>query len=244
MTILLFTVYCVTYTKRVNRMQYSSTTLMYWILFVVLSNSLSTERQTIMSDWSSDISNNTRVSASIINNDTEENRSEFKFDNVTSSAFETENISQTNNETENISSTEIFGIVRSSKRLGFCVYYDINGSLTAGWDWLHKLNTTLDDGSMSYDDEWCWDMRELYMSTVYLTEPGECIYYNVNGTRTASVYIGFYSPIYEFDSSMSYDNKWCRDMRALYLSIYYACLRLDQLDTLDVIQIIIHFYML
>ena len=78
--------YCETNTNLVNRMQYSSTTLMYWILFIVLSNSQSAERQTIVSDWISDISNNTRLSGSIIDNDTEEHGSGFTLYNVTSSA--------------------------------------------------------------------------------------------------------------------------------------------------------------
>ena len=61
-------------------MQYSSTILMYWILFVVLSNSLSAERQTIMSDITSDIFNDTRASGSIIDNDTEEHGSGITVD--------------------------------------------------------------------------------------------------------------------------------------------------------------------
>ena len=52
---------------------------MYWILFVVLSNSLS-EKQTIISDITSDIFNDTRVSGSIIDNDTEEHGSGITVD--------------------------------------------------------------------------------------------------------------------------------------------------------------------
>ena len=95
---------------------------------------------------------------------------------------------------------------------------------------------------MSYDRQ-CWDMHELYMSTVYLTEPGWCVDYNVNGTRTTRVEFIRELNIDLHNSSMSYDNKWCEDMRALYRSIYYACLRLDHLDSFEIIRIIAHFYM-
>ena len=133
--------------------------------------------------------------------------------------------------------------VRSSKELGDCVYYDINGSLTARKDWLRKLNITEENSSMSYDHQWCRDMYELYMSTVYLTEPGWCVDYNVNGTRTVREEFIRELNIDLNNSSMLYDNQWCVDMWALYRSIYMTCFRLDHLDTTDVAQIIINFYM-
>ena len=128
---------------------------MYWILFVVLLNSLSAERQTMMSDWISEVFNNTRVSTRIINSDTEIHREGFMLDNMTSSGFTF--YFNVNNESIDISSTQKLKNLRSSNELGYCVYYDINGSLTAreawrgGGDWIRKLNVTLDSSSMSYD---------------------------------------------------------------------------------------------
>ena len=96
-------------------------------------------------------------------------------------------------------------------------------------DWLHKLNITLDNSSMSYDEQWCRDMYQLY-----LTEPGECVY-NVNGTRTAreefirELNIDLHIDLH--DSSMSYDNQWCEDMRALYQSIYLTCFAIRSLTS-------------
>ena len=128
----------------------------------------------------------------------------------------------------------------SSKELGYCVYYDINSSVTADNKWLRKLSITSGNSLMSYDHQWCWDMCELYMSTVNLTEPEECVYYNVNGTRTTRD-----ESIRELNmdfnnSSMSYDNQWCKDVWVLYRSIYYACLRLDNLRSLNVLVTINH----
>ena len=76
---------------------------------------------------------------------------------------------------------------------------------------------------MTYDRQWCTDMYELYRSTAYLTEPGWCVYYNINETRTTR-----YKTIRELnielaDSSVSYDIQCCKDIDDLYRSIFYTC---------------------
>ena len=87
-------------------------------------------------------------------------------------------------------------------------------------------------------------MYGLYWSTVYLREPGRCVHYNVNGTRTAREEFIRELNINLHNSPMSYDNQWCEDMRALHRSIYLTCLRLDHLHLLIVVPIIIKFHMI
>ena len=119
---------------------------------------LTAKRKTKISDRISDIFNNTGVSASSINKGTDEHGLGCTLDNVPSSACTP--YFNVNNETEDISLTKILDNVTSLTELVGCVDYGVNGSRTAGEDWLHRLNITLDNSnsSMSYDNQWCKDM--------------------------------------------------------------------------------------